>query len=204
VTFVEKVLQEPPPPSPPPPPPAKVVEEKPVIPAVAAPVVRPQQKVRKLAKPPPPKEIVAPREMPKQAPEEVDPSEDKGVAVFGDPGAGDPAGLESGAAEGVAGGQVGGAIELPDGATPPVPSRDNEHPAYPDRARRRGLSDVVTLRVVVLADGSVSNIVVVEGDEPFVDEAVKVVQRWRYEPARFKGAPIAVYRTLRIQFALRG
>lgn len=208
VTFVEKVVQAPTPPPPPPAtpaPPPKVIEEKPVVPAAAAPVVRPHQKIRKLEKPPPPKKLVAPKEMPKEKPKEADPSEDKGIAVFGEPGAGDPAGLESGVAKGgVAGGQVGGAIELPDGATPPIPSRRNRHPPYPDRARRRGLSDVVTLRVVILADGTVSNVVVVEGDPPFVDEAVKAVQRWHYEPARFKGQPIAVYRTLRIQFDLRG
>ena len=46
-----------------------------------APVVRPDQKVRKLDKPPPPKEMVAPKAMPQDAPREADPSKDKGVAV---------------------------------------------------------------------------------------------------------------------------
>ena len=45
LTFVEKVIQEPPPP---PPAPAPI----PVVPAAAAPVVRPDQKIRKLDKPP--------------------------------------------------------------------------------------------------------------------------------------------------------
>jgi periplasmic protein TonB len=205
LTFVEKVIQPPPPPPPPPIVMPKPVEAKPVVPAAAAPVIRPEQKVRKLEKPPPPKQLVAPREMPKEKPKEADPSEDKGIAVFGEPGKGDPAGLESGVAKGgVVGGQVGGAIDLPDGATPPIPSKRNERPPYPDRARRRGLSDTVTLRVVILADGTVTNISVVEGEELFVEEAVKAVKRWKYEPARFKGQPIAVYRMLRIQFSLRG
>src|SRR4029453_10257931 len=88
VTFVEKVVQPPPPP-PPPIAMRKAVEAKPVVPAAAAPVIRPEQKVRKLEKPPPPKQLVAPRQMPKQKPKEADPSEDSGIAVLGEPGKGD-------------------------------------------------------------------------------------------------------------------
>src|SRR5579875_2967295 len=49
--------------------------------------------------PPPPKEMVAPKEMPRQAPAEADPSQDKGVAVYGEGGTGDAAGLEGGVAQ---------------------------------------------------------------------------------------------------------
>src|SRR5579875_2699491 len=116
VTFVERVMKmpEPPPPAPPKP------EVKPQ--AAAAPVVRPDQKIRRLEKPPPPKEMVAPKEMPRQAPAEADPSQDKGVAVYGEGGTGDAAGLEGGVAQGgVVGGMVGGAIALPEDAEAPVP-----------------------------------------------------------------------------------
>src|SRR5262249_45185083 len=57
VKFVEKIVNEPPPP-----PPQAVPEVKPQAPAAAAPVVRPDQKIRRLDKPPPPKEMVAPKE----------------------------------------------------------------------------------------------------------------------------------------------
>src|SRR5262245_51772310 len=50
VTFVEKVIKEAPPP--PPPPPKPLPEVKPQAPAAAAPVVRPDQKIRKLDAPP--------------------------------------------------------------------------------------------------------------------------------------------------------
>jgi len=195
VTFVEKIAIEPPPPPPPAP------EVKPLPPAAAAPVVRPDQKIRKLDKPPPPKELVAPKEAPQQAPKEADPSEDKGIAVYGD-GAGDPAGLEGGQAGGVAGGMVGGAIAVPEDGIPPVPAKSNLIPDYPTEARAAGKTGMVVLKVVILADGRVADVQVMRGDEPFVSSAVKAVKQWKYEPAKYKGQPITVYRIIQIPFKL--
>jgi len=204
VTFVEKVVVPPPPPPPPvvapkPPEPAKPV----VKPAAAAPVIRPDMKVRKLDKPPPPKEMVAPKAMPQAPAKEVDASLDKGVAVVGE-GAGDPAGLEGGVAHGgVAGGIVGGAIALPEDATPPKPLKTNPIPEYPQEARAAGKTAEVILKVIVLADGSVADVQVMRGEEPFSGEAIKTVKKWRYEPAMHEGQPITVYRIVRIPFKLR-
>ncbi|HVO27138.1 MAG TPA: TonB family protein [Candidatus Margulisiibacteriota bacterium] len=195
VTFVEKVAKL----EPPPPPPA--IEEKPKPAPAAAPVIPKDMKVRKLDKPPPPKELVAPKEMPKEAPPEADPSQDKGIAVYGEPGQGDPAGLEGGMQGGVAGGQVG-AIALPEDADPPLPLKTNSIPAYPQQARAEGKTGTVILKVVILADGRVADIQVMRGDEPFVSAAVKAVKSWRYEPARYKGQPITVYRIIQIPFKL--
>ena len=203
VTFVEKVVKPPPPPPPAPvaavkPPPAEV---KP--PAAAAPVVRPDQKIRKLDKPPPVKPLAAPKEMPKEAPREADPSEAKGVAVYGEPGAGDPAGLEGGVTQGgVVGGTVGGAIALPEDASPPTPLESNEVPSYPQEARASGKTGTVVLKVVILADGSVADVQVMRGDEPFVSAAIAAVKTWKYQPARHQGQPITVYRVVQIPFKL--
>ncbi len=196
VTFVEKIVKE----APPPPPPAPEVKPAPP-PAAAAPIVRPDQKIRKLDKPPPPKELVAPKEAPKEAPREADPSQDKGIAVFGD-GPGDPAGLEGGQAGGVAGGMVGGAIALPEDGIAPVPAASNAKPDYPQEARAAGKTGMVILKVVILADGSVASVQVMRGDEPFASSAVKAVKQWKYEPARYKGQPITVYRIIQIPFKL--
>jgi periplasmic protein TonB len=196
VTFVEKIVKPEPPPPPPP-----VPEVKPPPPAAAAPVVRPDQKIRKLDKPPPPKELVAPKEAPQEAPKEADPSEDKGIAVYGD-GPGDPAGLEGGQAGGVAGGMVGGAIALPEDASPPMPAKSNAIPDYPQEARAAGKTGMVVLKVVILADGSVAQVQVMRGDEPFASAAVKAVKQWKYEPARYKGQAITVYRIIQIPFKL--
>ena len=198
ITFVEKVVQQPPPPPPPPAP----VEVKPQAPAAAAPVVRPDQKIRKLDKPPPPKEMVAPKDMPKEAAPEADPSQDKGIAVFGE-GKGDPAGLEGGVAQGgVVGGMVGGAIGLPEDAVPPMPDKANSIPPYPQEARAAGRTGTVVLKVVILADGSVADVQVMRGDEPFVSAAVSTVKKWKYTPALHKGQPITVYRIIQIPFKL--
>jgi len=196
VTFVEKVAKPEPPPPPPP-----VIEEKPKPAPAAAPVVPKDMKVRKLDKPPPPKELVAPKEMPKEAPAEADPSQDKGVAVYGEQGEGDPAGLEGGSKGGVAGGQVG-AIALPEDADPPMPLKTNNIPVYPQEARVEGKTGTVILKVIILADGRVGDVQVMRGDEPFVSAAIKAVKGWRYEPARYKGQPITVYRIIQIPFKL--
>ena len=196
LTFVEKVVKEPPPPPPP------VPEVKPPPAVAAAPVVPKDMKIRKLDKPSPPKELLAPRDLPQNVPQEADPSQDKGVAVYGDPGKGDPAGLEGGQAGGVAGGMVGGAIALPEDADPPVPARSNEPPAYPQEARASGKTGMVILKVIILADGSVADVQVMRGEEPFVSSAVQAVKRWKYEPARHNGQPITVYRIIQIPFKL--
>jgi periplasmic protein TonB len=201
VTFVEKIAQpEPPPPAPPPP---KPVEKPQPPPAAAAPVILPHQTVRRLEKPPPPKPMVAPRRMPKAPPPEAKPEEDKGIAVQGEGDKQDPAGLEGGTTEGgVVGGVAGGAIELPDDAIPPRPKSSNVIPPYPQEARANGRTGVVVLEIVILADGSVDHVRVVRGDEPFASAAVDAVKTWKYEPARFKGQPISVYKTFSVTFKL--
>ncbi|HUI28077.1 MAG TPA: TonB family protein [Candidatus Kryptonia bacterium] len=196
VTFVEKVAKPEPPPPPPP-----MVEAKPKPPPAAAPVIPKDMKVRKLDKPPPPKELVAPKEMPKEAAAEADPSQDKGIAVYGEPGQGDPAGLEGGSKDGVAGGQVG-AIALPEDAEPPLPAKSNAVPAYPQEARAAGKTGMVILKLVILANGRVADVQVMRGEEPFVSAAVQAVKSWTYEPARYKGVPITVYRIIQIPFKL--
>jgi periplasmic protein TonB len=198
--FVEKVVKEPPPP----PPPVEVKPEiKPQPPAAAAPVVRPDQKIRRLDKPPPPKKMVAPTEMPQAAPKEADPSEDKGIAVYGEGGKGDPAGLEGGVSKGgVAGGEVGGAVALPEDAVPPMPSESNDKPTYPQEARATGQQGTVVLKVTILADGTVAKVEVLRGEEPFKSAAVAAVKKWKYSPAMHKGQPITVYRIIQIPFKL--
>jgi protein TonB len=193
ITFIEKVIQEPPPPLPP-------IEVKREAPPAAAPVVRPDQKIRKLDKPPPPKELVAPKDMPLEKPAEADPSHDKGIAVYGE-GEGDPAGLEGGTAGGVVGGHVG-AIALPEDGVAPTPDDGNRIPTYPQEAKAAGRTGVVILKVVIRADGVVTDVQVMRGDEPFVSAAVAAVKTWKYKPALYKGQPITVYRIVQIPFKL--
>ena len=213
VKFVERVVTPPPPAIDVPQP---VIEQKPIaapraVPeqqpaaAAAAPIVRPDQKIRRLDKPPPPKKLEVPKEMPKEAAKELDKELDKGIAVWGDGGKGDVAGLEGGMAGGVAGGMVGGgAMAVPEDADPPVPSSRNAKPTFPAEALVAKQTGTVVLKVIILADGSVADVQVVRGNEPFVGAAVEAVKRWKYEPARWKGQPITVYRIIQIPFKLVG
>lgn len=170
--------------------------------AAAAPVVPPHLKGRKLEKAPPLKKLQAPRTVPAEIPKEAEPTEDKGVAILGEPEVGDPAGLEGGAEHGAAGGVVGGVVDLPGDATPPKLLSRHLVPEYPAAARALGKTGVVVLKVIVYANGSVGDVQVVEGEEQFVAAALKAVTQWHYEPARYKGQPIAVYRQIRIPFEL--
>jgi protein TonB len=201
MTFLEKVLKQ----EPAAPALSAPVESPPQAPAAAAPAVRPDQKIRRLEKPPPPKQLLAPRSMPTEPPKEAEPSEDKGVAVFGPGDKGDAAGLEGGVTHGgVVGGQVGGVIDLPDDAVPPRLVPGTRLPPYPPEARAARRTGLVVLKIVVFANGTVGDVHVVEGEEPFVSAAVRTIKSWRYEPARFKGQPIAVYWGIRIPFELKG
>ena len=77
-------------------------------------------------------------------------------------------------------------------------------PVYPMDARRRGISGQVTLRLYVDAAGGVRD-VQVQVAEPagvFEEKAVEAVRKWRFEPAVFKGAPVGVWMTLPVRFAL--
>ncbi|MGE4265405.1 MAG: energy transducer TonB [Desulfovibrio sp.] len=77
-------------------------------------------------------------------------------------------------------------------------------PVYPMDARRRGISGMVTLRLYVDAEGGVRE-VQVQAAEPvgvFEEKAVEAARKWRFEPALFKGAPVGVWMTLPVRFAL--
>ncbi len=177
--------------------------EPPKAPAAAAPIVRPDMKIRQLDKPPPPKEMVAPNEMPQAAPKEADPSEDKGVAVYGEGGKGDPAGLEGGVAKRWRRRRRGrGSHRAARGRGPADARRREPRPAVPAGGARQRATGTVVLKVVILADGTVGKVEVMRGDEPFVSAALAAVKKWKYEPARFQGQPITVYRIIQIPFKL--
>jgi TonB family protein len=56
--------------------------------------------------------------------------------------------------------------------------------------------------VIIRADGSVADVQVMRGDEPFVSAAVRTVKTWKYKPAIYNGKPITVYRIIQIPFKL--
>lgn len=79
-------------------------------------------------------------------------------------------------------------------------------PNYPPDAMRAHIEGVVHLEIVVLDDGSVGRITLTRSlDSRFgLDrEAIDAVRRWRFDPARRLGAPVAVRVPVEVAFSLR-
>lgn len=78
-------------------------------------------------------------------------------------------------------------------------------PAYPETARRAGVEGVTVLRFEVLARGQVGAVLVERsaGHQDLDRAAVEAVRRWRFEPARRRSQPVAVWVTLPVRFELR-
>lgn len=92
---------------------------------------------------------------------------------------------------------------LPEGSELPV-LVTRVDPPYPEPARRLRAGGDVVLRAVVEANGTIGRIEVVTG-APFgmTEAAVDAVRRWTYRPARVNGQPVAVWKVIRVRFALR-
>jgi TonB family protein len=78
-------------------------------------------------------------------------------------------------------------------------------PRYPEFARKAGMSGDVQLKVLVDAEGKVSRVEVVAGAPGGMTEAAAdAVRRWVYQPARVAGRPVAVWKVVRVHFAIDG
>lgn len=78
-------------------------------------------------------------------------------------------------------------------------------PRYPESARRAGVQGVTTLRVRVLENGRVDE-VLVEQSAGFRDldlAAMEAVKKWLFEPARRGKEPVSVWVMLPVKFELR-
>jgi protein TonB len=66
-------------------------------------------------------------------------------------------------------------------------------PRYPESARRRGIEGTVLLKMRITAQGRVEDVQVARSaGHPDLDEsAMEAVRRWRFEPARRNGEPVA-------------
>lgn len=84
-------------------------------------------------------------------------------------------------------------------------SAANPRPRYPLSARRRGIEGRVVLRVFVGADGHVQSIDILHSSHHAVldDAAVRALRRWRFEPARQAGLPVAGRVDIPVAFRLR-
>jgi protein TonB len=189
---------EPPPPPPPPPPPQP--KSKP--------------KAASHAPPPPlgPKVDAPPTVLPKEKPEEADPSMRVAEVPFGE---GDPNGCV-----GCTGKRGGGGAPAPvvtakpaptapprpyqivEVTTPPV-AIHRSMPAYPEEARKQGIDMVVVVKFVVTETGDVEDIQILSG-HPTLDRAViDALRTWRFTPGTLDGKVVRVVRKMKFPFHLR-
>jgi len=77
-------------------------------------------------------------------------------------------------------------------------------PTYPAAPRRLGIQGTTMLRVHVLADGRIGDVLVERSaGHPDLDQAaMEAVRRWRFEPARRGDDAVAMWVLLPVEFRL--
>ncbi len=90
-----------------------------------------------------------------------------------------------------------------DGAPRPLPPL--AQPEYPERARKKGVTGVVKLSLLVGLDGRVQDARVLESEPAGVFDApaLAAVRQWRFEPATYEGRAVAVRVTQALRFGFR-
>ena len=78
-------------------------------------------------------------------------------------------------------------------------------PSYPSTALRQGIQGTTLLKVHVLIDGRVGDVLVQQtAGHPDLDQAaIEAVRRWRFEPARRGNDPVAMWVLLPVEFQIR-
>ena len=78
-------------------------------------------------------------------------------------------------------------------------------PSYPATPRRLGIQGTTLLRVHVLADGRIGEVLVEKsGGHPDLDQAAtEAVRAWRFDPARRGTEPVAMWVLLPVEFRLK-
>lgn len=127
----------------------------------------------------------------------IRPSMSSSLRGFGEGGA------EMGGSFSESGGGVAGRVEEAALERQARVSRRSE-PVFPQAARERGLSGVVTLELEVLANGQVGNIKTLEANPPgyFEGPAIEAAKKWTFEPAIAAGAPVASIVVQKVRFDL--
>jgi len=110
-----------------------------------------------------------------------------GVVIIGVQG--DPRGLADGISDAIGG--LPKVVSITDLDNTPR-TRYQPAPTYPTRAKMDGLTGTVEVSFVVNEFGEVRNVRVLTSSDPvFVEETLKAVARWRFEPGRKEGRPVA-------------
>ncbi|MFN8094587.1 MAG: TonB family protein [Vicinamibacteria bacterium] len=88
------------------------------------------------------------------------------------------------------------------GTAPLAPLPGSAGPEYPPEMLAKGVEGVVVLKIVVSETGTVSEVQVLAGNDPFAAAAATAIRRWRYPPPIVDGRPTPVFFLLRVPFRL--
>jgi TonB family protein len=75
-------------------------------------------------------------------------------------------------------------------------------PVYPEEARRTGAQGLAVLDAIIGADGAVSRLRHVSGNEQLLKSAEEAVRNWKFEPYQSSGRAVAVETTIAVEFRL--
>jgi TonB family protein len=75
-------------------------------------------------------------------------------------------------------------------------------PIYPAQAKMFRLEGKVILNAMVMEDGSVRDLKVVQGEAVLARSAVQAVQQWRYQPFVLNGKPVKTETRITVEFKL--
>lgn len=106
---------------------------------------------------------------------------------------------------GTNGGFGGGPMREGSGAAPPTLLQSVE-PRYTTEAMRARIQGVVTLEVLVGADGTVKDVRVMKSLDRasgLDDQAIKTARQWRFRPAMYQGQPVPYLVIIEMTFNLR-
>jgi len=125
-----------------------------------------------------------------------------GSGISSGGGGGVGAGEGRGVGEGRAGGIGGGVYQVGGGVSAPRPVYDPD-PEYSDQARQAKYQGSVILSAVIDPEGRPRNLQVARSLGMGLDQkALEAVTKWRFEPARKDGRPVAVVISIEVAFRL--
>ena len=163
-----------------------------------------QFEVEQRPKPPPQKKQRPKRQRSKPRPTTAPPLPNLGVALsgvdFGLPGLDGALGDVTESLLGDAKDVVMTAESVDDPPRPVSATR----PAYPARARARGIEGFVTVSFLVTADGRVADVQVLEAQPSgvFDEVALEAVRSWSFDPATYEGRAVSIRVTQTLRFDL--
>ena len=75
-------------------------------------------------------------------------------------------------------------------------------PKYPKEAKQAGIEGRVSLHCIIGSDGSVLEMEVIRGEEPFVQAAKTAVAKWKYQPVMLNGVAVESETTVDVIFEI--